>query len=616
MSPANCKLAVRPRPTPGESLPGYLMRVANANGFASVRQLHSFLHDQGRGAFHELCERLGLAADERGRLFGVLPKQWAGMEPPLDLAPMDFNQTCRRWCPLCVREGGFLQGLWTLKLSCVCVHHGVWLHDQCPRCGEVCGWVGTQQTRCGCHVLLSEGVPELAELPNLLICQQLCGASSVDQDATAWSGLSPASFHRLVRYLGGFATAVRPAHPGQTANLHRLPVARALVAGTAHLLQDWPENLHRLMRVLQPTAPQSFSVRRTFAPLYRVLYDDLSDANFQFLRDAFEGYLHQHWWGLVCRRNKRMGEVTQTAHPRLTIPQAAKEANAPTSVVRHLVQASLISEVSTPLPSGRRSRTIHVNDVPLLKEATAGAVTLTQAARTLALPERRLRDLIKANALAPLISKLQNPKAGAWLIPASEVNRFHVMPSHASMSSTQLKEVRKVLKYWRLREDVAVALVQAVAARELRAKTHAKSCTPIPIGLASVEASEVKQWLAAYRARSSENDMSVDQAAKALGVKQQVAYDLVHAGLLIAAPGEDSVGSRVTNEGLSAFKAAYVSLSDLARDAQRSPRALLAEINVAPVCGPSLGSCRQYFFRRTEVLQSFITPKAALSFPA
>lgn len=195
----------------------------------------------------------------------------------------------------------------------------------------------------------------------------------------------------------------------------------------------------------------------TFAPLYRVVYDDLADSCYQFLRDAFEDYLHQHWWGLVCRRNKRMGEVAQTAHPRLTIPKAAKEANAPTSVVRHLVQASLIAEVSTHLPSGRRSRTIHVNDVPLLKEAMAGAVTLTQASQTLALPERRLRDLIKAKALSPLICRHRNPKAGAWLIPEKEINRFHVIPAHAPVSAMHLEEVRRVLKYWRLRDDEAVA---------------------------------------------------------------------------------------------------------------------------------------------------------------
>ena len=362
---AGRKFAVRPRPNPGESLPGYLMRVAHANGFASTRQLHSCLCDRSQGALEELCARLCLDADERSRLFGVLPGHWNHDEVPLGLAATDFNQTCKRWCPLCLREGSSLQGIWTLKLSCVCAHHGVWLHDACPRCDEVCGWTGTQYARCGCQADLSQGQAELAELPILLISQQLCGVASIDS-AFAWSDLHPAAMHRLVRCLGSFGASVRPAHPGQIANAHRLPVARALVASTAHLLQDWPENLHRLMRVLQPSVPQSFSVRRTFAPLYRVLYDDLSDSCYQFLRDAFEDYLHQHWWGLVCRRNKRMGEASQTAHPRLTIPQATKEANAPSSVVRHLVQASLIADVSTRLPSGRHSRTMDVNEVPLL----------------------------------------------------------------------------------------------------------------------------------------------------------------------------------------------------------------------------------------------------------
>jgi len=457
-------------------------------------------------------------------------------------------------------------------------------------------------------------VPELAELPNLLICQQLWGASSVDQDATAWSGLSPAPFHRLVRYLGGFAAAVRPVHPGQVANLHRLPVARALVAGTAHLLQDWPENLHRLMRVLQPTAPQSFSVRRTFAPLYRVVYDDLSDSCYQFLRDAFEDYLHQHWWGLVCRRNKRMGKVAQTAHPRLTIPQAAREANAPTSVVRHLVQTSLISEVSTPLPSGRRSRTIHANDVPLLKQATAGAVTLTHAARTLALPARRLRDLIKANALFPLICRHRNPKAGAWLIPEKEINRFHVIPAHAPVSAMHLEEVRRVLKYWRLRDDEAVVLVQAVVAGQLAAKTHASGATPVPIGFALLERAEAKQWLAAYRARFSAAGISVDQAAKELGIKQQVAYDLAHAGLLVARCSDAALGRRVLYSDLDAFKATYVSLADLARHVRRSARALLVEINVVPVCGPKFGNCRQYFYRREELPRGSLPINPSINF--
>lgn len=593
------KLAVRPRPSAGESLPGYLMRVAQSNGFASTRQLHSSLRGRNQGALDELCARLCLDADERSRLFGVLPRHWNHDEVPLGLAATDFNQTCKRWCPICLREGSFLQGSWTLKLSCACAHHGVWLHDVCPRCGDICGWAETQYARCGCQADLAQGLARPAELPVLFISQQLCGVASTD-NATAWSALQPMAIHRLVRYLGSFGTSVRPAHPGQVANAHRLPVARALVTGTARLLQEWPENLHKLMKVLQTSAPKSLSVRRTFSPLYRVLYDDFSDACYQFLRDAFEDYLHQNWWGLVCRRNKRMRETAKTSHPRLTIPQAAKAANAPPSIVRHLVQASLISEVSTPFPSGRHSRTLHVNELPLLKDAVAGSVSLDQAARVLALSRRRLRDLIMAKALSPLISRLHNPAAAAWLIPRSEIDRLHVIPSQAPRMPPRMEDVRTVLKHWRLQEHEVMAFIQAVVDGELKAQTHIEVGRPVPIGLASLAAQEIKQWLIAYR-QKSEEDLSVDQAAQALGIKQQVAYALVHAGLLIASRREGALGLRVLAGDLRSFKATYVSLADLARDARRSPRALLAEMAAAPVCGPSVDGCRQYFFRRAEL---------------
>jgi hypothetical protein len=608
-------LAVRPRPTAGESLPGYIMRVAHANGFASVRQLYGSLREREHGAFDELCTRLRLDRDERAMLFGALPSHWRQVGLPLSLAVTDFNHTCRRWCPLCLKDGKFLQGHWSLKLSCICLQHGVWLRDTCPRCGAICGWSGVLHTRCSCLADLADGMAEMAESPSLLVSQQICGTSPAARDMTVWSPLHPAAMHRLVRYLGNFATSARPAHPGQIENAHRMSIARLLVVGTAHLLQEWPVNLHKLMATLQSTAPQSLSVRRTFAPMYRVLYDDLSDSCYQFLRDAFEDYLHQRWWGLVCRRNRRMKEVTQTSHPRVTLPQAAKEVNASISVVRHLVQASLISEVSTPLPSGRRSRTLHVSELPLLKDAVAGAVSLAQAARILALPKRRLRDLIAAKALSPLICRRRNPAAAAWLIPKSEIDRLHVIPSHVPMTSPHSEDVRTVLKYWRLREHEAVAFIQAVMGGELKAHTHLDAGMSVPIGLASLPAQEVKQWLAAYR-RAPENDLSVDQAAQALGIKQQVAYALVHAGLLIASRREGALGRRVLTCDLHSFKATYVSLADLARDTRRSPRALLAEIAVAPVCGPSVDGCRQYFFRRAELQPSRPTPRDLSTAPS
>lgn len=595
------------------------MRVADANGFVSVRQLFSAVQKHEQGAFEELCVDLRLNDSERARLFGVLPGRWGFGTTPLGLKVADFNQACRRWCPLCLREVIPLQGHWTLKLACVCIRHEVWLHDVCPCCGALCRWTDVQQGRCRCDERLENGNGEQASLSLLSMNRQLCGVSPIATDTNVWSNLDPAAAHRLVRYLGNFTASTRPAHPGQVAHLDRMPAALALVTGTVDLLQEWPLGLHKLMATLQASTPQSPSVRRTFAPLYRVLYNDLPDPCYQFLRDAFEQYLHQHWWGLVCRRNRRMKEATQAAHPRITVPQAARAANVSTAVVRHLVQASLLPDVSTPLPSGRQARTIHTKDLPALKDAAEGAVSLEKAARILALPRCRLRDLIAAEVLFPLISRQRNQAAAAWLISKKEIDRLHVVPLNDDMTGDCQIHVRTVLKYWRLRGHEAVLLIQAVLDNELRTQAQGRACKPVPIGTASLVFTEAKRWLANHRRQTGE-DVSVDQAAQALGIKQQVAYGLVRAGLLIVTSSGGALGRRISADGLNSFKATYVSLADLARDAHRSPRALLADISVTPVCGPSIDGCRQYFYRRTELAPTDMklgdlphTPRKALS---
>lgn len=593
---------------PGESTLGYLMRVAGANGFRSVRQLFTSLRVRQQGAFDELCSRLCLSDQERGYLFGTLPGHWGQGNIPLGLGIADFNQTCRRWCPACMREGCVLQGRWGLKLVCTCSVHGVWLHDACPRCDACCGWSDAVQTHCQCGASFADADTEIAGAEVLALTQLLCGDSTGAYGVPGLAELSTPAIHRLVRYLGPFHADPRPAHPGQTVDVHRMTVARALVEGAAGLLANWPVHLHERISEIQATAPRGPSVRRTFAPLYRVLYDDLSDPCYQFLRDAFEAYLHEHWWGLVCRRNKRMQSATVEKHPRITLPQMATAAGVPESVVRHLVQAELISATSTALPSGRHSRSIHSDELHRIKVATDGAVSLGQAARALALPERRLRDLVKEGVVTPLISRQTNRAAAAWLIPKGEIERLHVRPGLA-VATSDAAPLRDALKYWRLREHEGVALVRAVICGQV--PVLASDQDKVPIGWAVLSGAQAKQWLAARRIESGEG-LSVDQAAKDLGLKQQVAYDLVRAGLLRTTDA-GVLGRRVTARDLEAFSAAYVSLADLARESACSPRVLLKCIGIAPVCGPAVDGARQYFFRRDESLRTHVLSDQTLS---
>ena len=94
--------------------------------------------------------------------------------------------------------------------------------------------------------------------------------------------------------------------------------------------------------------------------------------------------------------------------------------------------------------------------------------------------------------------------------------------------------------------------------------------------------------------------LSVDEAAQWLGVKQQVAYDLVKQGLL-ATTKDELPGRRVPQASLEDFKATYISLAEYAGSLNRAPRWLLQTLSVRPVTGPTIDGSRQYFFRRSDL---------------
>ncbi|MDQ2102880.1 MerR family transcriptional regulator [Azospirillum isscasi] len=102
--------------------------------------------------------------------------------------------------------------------------------------------------------------------------------------------------------------------------------------------------------------------------------------------------------------------------------------------------------------------------------------------------------------------------------------------------------------------------------------------------------------------------LSVNGAARTLGVKQEVAYQWVRRGLLptVLVPGKRAeTGRRVTTEAIDAFRERYVTASELrSAGALGRSRKLALDIiamGVAPVCGPSVDGARQYLFPRAEV---------------
>ena len=266
------------------------------------------------------------------------------------------------------------------------------------------------------------------------------------------------------------------------------------------------------------------------------------------------------------------------------------------SVVRHMVQAQFLPSQTVKFPSGRQARTVPVGDVDRVAGMARSAVSLREASLQLALPEKRVRELIQNGVITPMISRAIVPTAAAWSIPALEVERL--MVSSATGSAMQSITVRDFMRYGRLGPDEVACLARTVLRGELICDVSVNQV--IPLGAVLLDRSASQSWLKELRSTRC-IDMSVDAAATSLGVKQQVAYALVKAGLLLSR--RDAAGrQRVRNDDIREFRKLYVPLAEMAQRTGASPRSLLAKIKATPVIGPKIDASRQYFFRRTDLI--------------
>lgn len=407
------RFPIRPRPRPSEATLSYVIRVAEANGYSTLGQLwQALLKSRQNDPFNSLLSKLGISQALWESLRGPLPHYW---KVPVSwaegLSSNDYNHSLMRWCPACMEEAPYLRQTWGIKLQNACARHQLQLVERCPACGAHQRLERIDLVHCPCGARLSAAAhvsapTEIVHLNDWLV------AGSVQRDGPG-PKLSVAEWHRLVRYLGQFTLDKWPGRPGQVSGLHRLDQASALIQNTSALLRDWQKSFHELIAAIRAHSPESHSLSRTFKPLYGVIYQDLWAPGFQFLRDAFEDYLHAHWWGLVCRRNKRLRPDTVATHPSMTLRQAAQSAGTSPAVVRHLVQAELIPIAEGALPSGRHTRSIHQREIEKISAVTQGALSLKEAALALALPKRRVRELVAAGALKPLISRPAR-RSAAW----------------------------------------------------------------------------------------------------------------------------------------------------------------------------------------------------------
>ena len=581
-------LLVRPRPNNGESSLAYVGRVADSNAMEVSQLLRLVASDSIFGHWQHLHQRLCLEVTDTAILIGPLPQSWQVTSTLKGIATVEFNHLHRRWCPLCLQEETYFRGIWGLKLSCVCISHACYLIAHCGQCRQPQSWQSANLFICmHCGASLQRFSTQAAT-PKMVTLQRALVANLIGTRSEIFAELDTNAWIRLIRYLGQFKGVELPKRPGQISALHRLEVAKDCMHNVAHLLGDWPINFEQLLQAIQTSLPPTSSLKKTFGVLYHVLYFHLRDACYQFLRDAFENYLHQHWWGMVCKRNRAFKSTTIAAHPRLTLHDAAKKTGVAPSLIKHLSTSKAINKSNIYLPSGRQVSSFHQADLPHIEALAKDLLNLQATAQYLAVSERVVRELIAAKVITPLAIRTHANMAN-WLIPKQQLQRLFLMAS--PKQNEELVSFSWIVKYCRLREGEMVQLAKALISSELKA--FDVSGHSVILGKAKLDKALAKDWL--WSLRSGLDTMSIDEAAKLLGVKQQVAYYLVKIGLIHSIQTKQS-GKQITKEDLATFNNNYVALSVLAKKQQTSPFALFKSLKIKPVTGPQIDGGRQYFY--------------------
>ena len=149
--PSPQRLLRTPAPRPGESFPGYLLRLAEENSYDSLRWIPEragLMVDPARGQWAQLwssgphitllCEMTGLSQVELASLRETLaPDYLVRWKTP-------------KICPLCLREETWCRKAWDVLPFTVCPLHRIVLVDFCPHCTHPISWTRASINVCRC----------------------------------------------------------------------------------------------------------------------------------------------------------------------------------------------------------------------------------------------------------------------------------------------------------------------------------------------------------------------------------------------------------------------------------------------------------------------------------
>jgi len=532
---------------------------------------------------------------------------WPTMQALLE-SVLPLRRKSAAYCPSCLRRDGFGRLGWELAFADACAACGHWLVDTCRDCGELVSWKRASMRSCDCGGdLLDQSAPQapdsLVQLSRAFERAFVCSGPSLCGGLNA---LQPHQLRDLIRLLGSYGVVDKMARPQKRAYSASLEASWSASTVAAEVLASWPSGFELYLgqkAARAETTADSGSLQRVFGVFRRALYQGLSDAAFDFVRAAFESYLLHRWNGALDLRNKRVGAASLRQAKWEPASRARSRHRISEARMSTLIASGQVRVARRTTPAGRTFTWVHRDDLAALAPGLADELTLEKAAAELGLKRKRLAAMLPH--ICPAAIQAVDGRS-PWAIPRSWLDSWQSQLRELPLAvpSPQTESLARLLRFRSWTPVQTSRFFLDVASGSIRAVGRLDGV--VGLGAMLFDVAALEAWPGAAQAPGGV--MTVPEAARRLGVKQEVAYTLVRAGLLQSTARRNGTRrwASISDAQLQRFSAEYVWGRDVASHLRTSPKAaagLLRDLGVPQASGPSVDRGRQLLYRRSDVMR-------------
>lgn len=591
------KLPYRPLPAPGEGLYGFLLRLAEGNGYGSV----DFLLGEEKISLVRLVQWLGLSTTQPLKQFflQLQSTRMAHIQP--------WNLQNSRYCPQCLEDYPSWRIGWECKYFTVCPKHGTRLIEVCTNCGQRLTWKRSTLLTCDCGAQLAKATADKADEAEIRLASALLSKIEENQphaiSLTRFLNLS--QLCQTIHVFGSYAHADEMKMTQKTPYLANIEIATKLAKAAAEIIVNWPGSFYRLLNNLRSlNSPQSQAALLTkeYGFLYSYVFSRMTSRKFDFICTAFENHIANNWLVPLTRRNKRISPDGLSSGVWLPLNQAAKQLGTTRLHLESMYDAGIINLNTRRLESNKRMLCIDRAFLPGIKELLEDMVDHKTACSILSIKKTRMTQLLKCHVVHAYTE--HRAAGGIWGISLKSLREILSIGESLSPSEsipTTTVDMAHALRFWLLQDFLFPTLIQAVKNLEIMPVSISPGQPGIPGWI--FDHDRLKAWCNEQIQKARNGALTIPQVAVGLGIKQEAVYHFVRKGILKADEMDASAKVKlVTQQELLRFRASYVLSRELAESIGTSPShvvKMLEQRGVKPVCGKSVDGCVQYLYQRT-----------------